>query len=208
MCVVRARRLAWRPVRCIWLGSQAHRVFDQAYTWAEAPAPLKLAAKVLGQRLPSEAEQLLTDAGDPNVKDAASNHLCRHRWHQSRDLFVVILQQSYRGCSATIHLGAGYSNACAACSIHVSPDMSWRARVASYSGTWGPSAVAVWLLSDRRTFPARAQSIFFLFYWYCTVALHSRDMAIEDEDYQRCIVELIWCFVLCDPLFNLPICLF
>ena len=31
--------------------------------------------------------------------------------------------------------------------------------------------------------------------------------ASEDEEYQRCIVELIWCFVLCDPPFYLPTCL-
>ena len=78
MCAVRARPLAWRPVCRVWLGSQARLVFDGACTRAEAPELLELAVKDLGQRLQSKAEQLFTDAGDPDVKDTTGNHLCRH----------------------------------------------------------------------------------------------------------------------------------
>ena len=51
MCAVRANRLTWRIVRCVWLGLQARLVFDRACTCAKAPVLLKLAAKDLGQRL-------------------------------------------------------------------------------------------------------------------------------------------------------------
>ena len=91
MCAVRARRLAWRRVRRIWLGSQARLVFDQVCMRAEAPELLEWAAKDLGQRLQSQAEQLFTDAGSPDVKDA--NHLCRHRWRvrvYSRAIFLSL----------------------------------------------------------------------------------------------------------------------
>ena len=79
MCAVRARRLAWRPVRRIWLGTQARLVFDRACPRDDAPGLLELAVKDLGQRLQSHAEQLFTVSGSPNDKDAG-NHLSRHRW--------------------------------------------------------------------------------------------------------------------------------
>ena len=79
MCAVRARRLAWRPVGRIWLGTQARLVFDRASPRNKAPKLLELAAKDLGQRLQSHGEQLFKVSGSPNVKDAG-NHLCRHRW--------------------------------------------------------------------------------------------------------------------------------
>ena len=37
MCAVRARQLAWRRVRRIWLGTQARLVFDRACPRDEAP---------------------------------------------------------------------------------------------------------------------------------------------------------------------------
>ena len=81
-------------VRCEpgdWLGSQARLVFDQVCPRAEAPGLLELAAKDLGQRLQSQAEQLFTDSGSPGVKDASN--LCRHRWRgrvNSRAIFLSI----------------------------------------------------------------------------------------------------------------------
>ena len=60
LCSIKARRLAWRPVRRNWLGLLARLVFDRPCTWAEAPALLKLAAEDLGERLHSVAEQQLT----------------------------------------------------------------------------------------------------------------------------------------------------
>ena len=92
MCAVRASRLAWRPVRRIWLGTQARLVFERACPRAKAPGLLELAAKDLGQRLQSQAKQLFTDPGSPDVKDA-SNHLFRHHWHvrvNSRAIFLSI----------------------------------------------------------------------------------------------------------------------
>ena len=56
MCAVHARRLAWRPGRRIWLGTQARLVFDGACQRDDAPRLLELAAKDLGQRLQSRAE--------------------------------------------------------------------------------------------------------------------------------------------------------
>ena len=78
----------------IWLGSQARPVFDRACTWAEAPELLELAAKDLGQRLQSQAEQLFKDAGDPDVNDATSNHLCGHRWHVRKNSRTIFLSLS------------------------------------------------------------------------------------------------------------------
>ena len=46
------------------------------------------------------------------------------------------------------------------------------------------------------------------FGWCRGVTLCLCDMAIEDEEYQRCIVELIWCLVLCScviPCFTCPL---
>ena len=80
-------------MRHIWLGSQGRLVFHHACTRAEAPELLELAATDLGQRLDSKAEQLFTDAGDPDAKDATSNHLCRHRWRvcvNSRAIFLSL----------------------------------------------------------------------------------------------------------------------
>ena len=67
-------------------------MFDLACRRAEAPGLLELAAKVLRQQFQSQAEQLFTDSGNPNVKDA-SNHLCSHRWRlrvNSRAMFLTI----------------------------------------------------------------------------------------------------------------------
>ena len=95
MCEVRARRLAWRLVCHVWLATQACLVFDWACLRAEAPGLLELAAKDLGQRLPSQAEQLFTDSGSPDVKDA-SNHLCRHCW-RVRTIFLLISSNRWIG---------------------------------------------------------------------------------------------------------------
>ena len=55
--------------------------------------------------------------------------------------------------------------------------------------------------------PALISSVSSGFGWCHGVTLFSCEMAIEDEEYQGCIVELMWCFVLCGPLFYLPTCL-
>ena len=93
MCAIRAKRLAWRPVRRIWLGTQARLVFDWACPRDEAPGLLELAGKDLGQRLQSHAEQLFTASGSPNIKDAG-NHLCRHRWRVRVNSRVIYLSMS------------------------------------------------------------------------------------------------------------------
>ena len=79
MYAVRSTRWAWSLVHRIWLGTQARLVFDRACPRVEALGLLGLAAKDLGQRLHSQAEQVFTDSGNPDVKDV-SNHLCRHCW--------------------------------------------------------------------------------------------------------------------------------
>ena len=73
MCVLRARRLAWRPVRRIWFGTQARLVFDRACPRDEAPDLLALAAK-------DQPAKLVTPPGCPDVK-GAGDPLCRHLWH-------------------------------------------------------------------------------------------------------------------------------
>ena len=93
MCALRARRLAWRLVRRIWLGAQAKLVFHRACARDEAPGLLDLPAKDLGQCLQSHAEQMFTASGSPNVKDAG-NHPCRHRWHVRVGNYAIYISLS------------------------------------------------------------------------------------------------------------------
>ena len=78
--VVLEKRLAWRPVRRIWLGLAARLVFLRPCTKEDAPGVLQLAAQDLANRLRGVAEQQATPSGDENVKGAGGDHLCRHRW--------------------------------------------------------------------------------------------------------------------------------
>ena len=78
--VVLERRLAWRPVKRIWLGLAARLVFMRPCSKEDAPGVLQLAAQDLASRLRGVAEQQTTPSGDANVKGVGGNHLCRHRW--------------------------------------------------------------------------------------------------------------------------------
>ena len=74
------KRLAWWPVRRVWLGLAARLVFLRPCSKDDAPGVLKLAAQDLANRLRGNAEQETTPSGDVNVKGAGGDHLCRHRW--------------------------------------------------------------------------------------------------------------------------------
>ena len=78
--VVLERRLAWRPVKRIWLGLAARLVFMRPCWKEDAPRVLQLAAQDLAGRLHGVAEQQTTPSGGANVKGMGGNHLCRHRW--------------------------------------------------------------------------------------------------------------------------------
>ena len=77
---VLARRLARRCVRKVSLGTQARLIFDRPCALVEAPELLRDAVADLTSRLGRTAHQMFTAAGNPEVKDAAGRHLCRHKW--------------------------------------------------------------------------------------------------------------------------------
>ena len=75
-----ACRLTRRSVRKVSLGTQARLIFDRPCALVEAPELLRDAAADLTSRLGGTAHQMVTAAGNPEVKDAAGQHLCRHKW--------------------------------------------------------------------------------------------------------------------------------
>ena len=77
--VVLERRLAWWPVKRIWLDLAARLVCMRPCSKEDAPGVLQLAQDPAG-RLHGVAEQQKTPSGDANVKGMGGNHLCRHRW--------------------------------------------------------------------------------------------------------------------------------
>ena len=80
LSAVRARRVAGRAVRRVYLGGAARLVFAVPFSDGEAPAVLRAAVLDIGDRLRIVPDQGVTTTGSPDVKVAGQRHHCRHRW--------------------------------------------------------------------------------------------------------------------------------
>ena len=76
---VRARRVAGRAVRRVFLGNAARLVSTVPFAESPAPDVLRDAVCDVGERLSITPDQALTFTGSRKVKGPGRHH-CRHRW--------------------------------------------------------------------------------------------------------------------------------